>query len=256
MTPRIAIPLPTSFDSAYNRLNFAAYMDAVRECGGEPIEVALDSTTRELCRLAAECDAILLPGSPADVSPAKYGQSADEATAPADERREAVDQFLLEDAWRVYKPVLGICFGTQMLNVWRGGTLVQDLAPQPVPHSAGRAVAIAHTASILPGSLLAGIVDPEECTLVEDYPRLPVNSSHHQAVGIAAGDLVISARCPQDGVVEAIESAEPGRFVLGVQWHPERTFQSSSTSRALFERFVAEARTSAIRTRRPVTVAG
>jgi putative glutamine amidotransferase len=133
---------------------------------------------------------------------------------------------------------------------------VQDVAPQPVPHSAGRAVAIAHTASILRGSLLAGIVDPGECTLVEDYPRLPVNSSHHQAVGIAAGDLVISARCPQDGVVEAIESAEPGRFVLGVQWHPERTFQSSSTSRALFERFVAEARTSAIRTRRPVTVAG
>jgi putative glutamine amidotransferase len=244
MTPKIAIPMPTTFDPAYNRLNYSAYADAVRNCGGEPIEVALSLDEAEVRRLADECEGILLPGSPADVDPTTFGQERDEATAPADAARERVDRTLLEEAYRARKPVFGICFGTQMLNVFRGGSLVQDLAAMPVNHPAGRGVAVAHTAAVAAGSLLSGIVDESECARVEGLLRLPMNSSHHQAVGIPGAGLQVSARCPQDGVVEAVEAARDGvqsHFVLGVQWHPERTMDSSSTSRALFNRFVDEA---------------
>jgi putative glutamine amidotransferase len=240
MIPRIAIPLPTSFDLEYNRLNASAYADAVRKSGGEPIEISLALTERELTQIARTCDGILLPGSPADVDPATYGQMRDEATAVADPLREATDRLLLAEAWQVQKPVFGICFGTQMSNVSRGGTLVQDLGVQPVNHAAGRSVAIAHTAAIAPGSLLARLVGTSEIMEIDSYLRLPVNSSHHQAVGIVATDLRVSARCPQDAVVEAIEAVGEG-FLLGVQWHPERTFHSSPSSRALFHGFIAAA---------------
>jgi len=246
MTPRIAIPLPTSTDHAYNRLNFPAYADAVRACAGEPVEFALDLSRSEAARLSSSCQAILLPGSPADVDPADYGQARDQATAPADPAREAIDWLLLEDAWLLRKPVLGICFGIQSLNVFRAGTLIQDIAVMPVNHAAGRSVAIAHTVSVAAGSLLASVVDANEAAVVDGYLRLPVNSSHHQAVGIAGFDLCVTARCPQDAVVEAVEGAysaddEARHFVLGVQWHPERTFHSSATSRAIFSRLVEEA---------------
>jgi len=244
MTPRIAIPTPTSFDLTYNRANLPAYVDAVKRAGGEPVEVQLALDDVEVRRLAATCDGILLPGSPADVRPELYGQERIEATSPADIAREQVDRALLEEAYRVGKPVLGICFGTQMLNVWRGGTLVQDLEVLPVNHSAGKAVAVAHAASVVPGSVLGGIVDSGEVSGNGDALRLPMNSSHHQSVGIPGSGLQVTARCPQDGVVEAIEAPFEGaqpHFVLGVQWHPERSVETSATSRALFSRLVEEA---------------
>ncbi|SNS34108.1 putative glutamine amidotransferase [Granulicella rosea] len=244
--PRIAIPLPTSTDQPYNQLNWPAYATAIARCGGEPVVVSLDLSPRAIVELANTCQGVLLPGSPADVNPWKYGQQPDEATAPADLPRENVDELLLQDAHNLYKPILGICFGTQMLNVWRSGTLVQDLTILPVNHSAARGVAVAHTAAVAEGSLLASITRE-----VVDEERIPVNSSHHQAVGIAGDGLRVSARCPQDGVVEAIEGGQgeahdalasrPAHFVLGVQWHPERTFDQSPISAAIFARFVAEA---------------
>lgn len=247
--PRIAIPIPTSFDLDYNRRNWPAYAAAISAAGGEPVEVPLNLSPHDIATLAATCHAILLPGSPADVDAALYGQQRDPAAAPADPAREAVDRLLLEAAHRLRLPLLCICFGTQFLNVWRGGTLVQDLAPLPVNHSA-RAVAVAHTALIDVGSLLATLVDPAEAAREGEFVRLGVNSSHHQALGIAGADLRVVARCPQDGVVEAVEAVfDPGaptapeaqHFVLGLQWHPERTAAVSATSRALFTRFVEEA---------------
>ncbi len=246
--PRIAIPLPTSTDQPYNQLNWPAYAEAVTRSGGEPVAVPLDLSPRAIVELANTCQGILLPGSPADVNPWKYGQQPEEASARADLPRENVDELLLQDAHNLYKPILGVCFGTQMLNVWRSGTLVQDLTVMPVNHSAGRSVAVAHTAVVAPESLLASIIHEAG---PENAERMPINSSHHQAVGIAGDGLRVSARCPQDGVVEAIEGGQgephgaspdrPAHFVLGVQWHPERTFDQSPISAAIFQRFVAEA---------------
>jgi putative glutamine amidotransferase len=242
--PRIAIPIPTSTDFEYNRRSWAQYASALERSGAEPVEVPLNQQPAETARLISECQGILLPGSGADVNPQKYGQDADPECAPADLARENVDELLLQDAHNMGKPIFTICFGTQMLNVWRGGTLVQHLAGMPVNHKAGRTVGVAHTAAVAPDSLLGQLATTENPPEEGGFLRLPVNSSHHQAIGIAGDGLRVSARSPEDGVVEAVEGAPDGvggNFVLGVQWHPERTFDSSAASRALFSRFVAEA---------------
>lgn len=240
MQPQIAIPLPTSEDHEYSRLNWNAYASAVREAGGEAVEVSLTLTPQALTRLFNEVDGILLPGSPADVDPACYGHPRDPASAPVDAAREATDRLLLELATATRKPILGVCFGAQMLNVFHGGTLVQDLTILPVNHAAARGVLVAHMVEVSRGSLLASIVE-QAGEATEDLCRLPVNSSHHQAIAIPGTGLAVSARCPQDGVIEAVEGV-PGHFVLGIQWHPERTTAISATSRALFLRLVEEAR--------------
>jgi putative glutamine amidotransferase len=247
--PRIAIPVPTSFDQAYNRQSWPQYAAAIERSGAQAIEVQLNQLPAETAKLLATCQGILLPGSGADVNPQKYGQEPAEETAPPDPARENVDELLLQDAHNMGKPIFTICFGTQMLNVWRGGTLVQHLTGMPVNHKAGRAVGIAHTAAIPTDSLLGSLVQaevPAAATPLSEsgFLRLPVNSSHHQAIGIAGDGLRVTARSPEDGVVEAVENtpdAVGGNFVLGVQWHPERTFDQSAASRALFARFVAEA---------------
>lgn len=164
-------------------------------------------------------------------------------TANPDDARENADRVLIQDAYNLRKPLLTICYGMQFLNVWCAGTLIQDLLPIPVNHRAGKSVEVAHTALLAPGSKLASIAEEmQEGSVTEKGWRLPVNSSHHQAVDTAGNGLQVVACCPEDGVIEAVEGAKPGHFVLGVQWHPERSFESSPTSRLIFERFVAAAR--------------
>jgi putative glutamine amidotransferase len=245
--PRIAIPIPTSFDLDYNRRSWPQYAAAVERSGGEPVEVPLDAPPAATAALIATCTGVLLPGSGADVNPQKYGQEAAPECAPADAAREAVDELLLQDAHNMGKPILGICFGTQMLNVWRGGTLVQDLLVMPVNHSAGRAVAVAHGVAVAPESLLGDLVTGDEAAERDGFLRLGVNSSHHQAIGVPGDGLRVVARSTEDGVIEAVEGGQAAteglgnHFCLGVQWHPERTFDTSAASRQLFARFVAEA---------------
>ena len=241
MKPRIAIPTPTTGDVAYNALNWPAYADAVSASGGDPVRMALGASREETMQLAQGCQGFLLPGSPADVSASKYGQARDPASAPPDEARERMDALLIESAEKSGRPMLAICFGAQTWNVSRGGTLIQDLAVLPVNHSAGRAVGVAHTVALSGGSFLASLCECSEVQIVEGMGRISVNSSHHQAVGIPGAGLCVSARCPQDGVIEAIEDSTKEGFLLGVQWHPERTFSSSATSRCIFLRLVVEA---------------
>jgi putative glutamine amidotransferase len=114
-----------------------------------------------------------------------------------------------------------------------------------VNHKAGRTVPVAHIAAVKPDSLLGELVAEEDIAERDGALLVPVNSSHHQAIETAGDGLRISARTPDDGVVEAIENTPDGlggSFVLGVQWHPERTFDESAVSKALFARFVAEAK--------------
>jgi putative glutamine amidotransferase len=243
---RIAIPAPTSTDVAYNHRSWPQYAVAVERSGGEPVEIPLLATPKEIANLINTCQAVLLPGSPADVNPHKYGHEPIPECAPTDNPRENVDELLLQDAHNLYKPIFAICFGIQILNVWRGGTLVQDLTILPVNHSAGSSVAIAHAAAIAPESLLGTLLTADEAPEQDDFLRLPINSSHHQAIGIPGDGLRIAARCPQDAVIEAVEGGQASEgatahFVLGVQWHPERSYDISPASRALFDRFVAEA---------------
>jgi putative glutamine amidotransferase len=246
--PRIAIPLPTSTDVTYNKRSWPQYATAVRRSGGEPVEIPLLATPVEIANLINTCQAVLLPGSPADVNPHKYGQDPIPECSPTDNPRENVDELLLQDAHNLYKPIFAICFGIQFLNVWRGGTLLQDLSILPVNHSAGGKVAIAHTAAVAPESLLGAVLTKDEAPEQDNFLRLPINSSHHQAIGIPGDGLRVSARCPQDAVIEAVEGGQAiegatAHFVLGVQWHPERSYDISLASRTLFDRFIAEATT-------------
>jgi putative glutamine amidotransferase len=237
--PRILIPEPTSTDSEYNQRGWSQYAAAVEQAGGIPVPVPLHASQEEQARLIADAQGVLLPGSHADVNPEKFGEPLDPHSTPADPLREAADELLLQDAFNLQKPIFGICYGMQSMNVWRGGSLVQHLET-PVNHTPGRHIAEAHQVALAPGSLLADLAamaQPAEAPVF-------VNSSHHQAVARVGDQLHPVAISPVDGTVEALEATEAGvdaPFVLGVQWHPERTYASSPLSRELFRAFVEAA---------------
>jgi putative glutamine amidotransferase len=216
--------------------------------GGEPVRVPLDRSAAEVKALTESCDGVLLPGSPADVDPAKYAAARDPKTAAADLRRDAVDELLLDDAYRLRKPVLAICYGLQILNVYRKGSLVQHIK-SGVNHEAGKKVPIAHTVQVTRGSRLAEVVGGAKA----DLGSVPVNSSHHQCAASPGDGLRVVARCREDGVVEALEGTEQHHFVLAVQWHPERSVDDDAPSRAIFSALVkaAEARREDLLSREP-----
>jgi putative glutamine amidotransferase len=235
MKPRIAIPIPHSSKPDYNERTLPHYIQALKQSGAEPAIVPLDATPAEIARMVTSCQGVLLPGSPADLDPAKYDAPKDPHTNPADEPRDRVDELLIQDAHNMRKPLFGICYGMQAINVWRTGTLVQHLPQQPVNHEAGPAVQQAHDITFEPASLFATIISNGGGT------RTPVNSSHHQSVEHPGDGLRIVAHSTEDGVVEAVENINPDHWLVAVQWHPERTFQSEESSRKLFRAFVEAA---------------
>jgi putative glutamine amidotransferase len=235
MRPRIAIPVPHS-DANYAGRALPQYEYAVKLAGGDAVTIPLAASASEIQRLVDPCDGILLPGSRADVDPAKYNETRGAKTADADRRRDYVDELLLNDAYRARKPLLGICYGLQSLNVHRAGSLVQHIE-SPVNHEAGRAVPVAHTINVDADSKLAEIVKDSAAAMT----GVPVNSSHHQSVGRLGEGLRIAACCPDDAVVEAVEGTSPDHFVLAVQWHPERSVDDDAVSRAIFSALVKAA---------------
>jgi len=239
MKPRIAIPVPNSKRPLYVGLALPQYERAVRNAGGEPVIIASNASSAEIAQAVKSCDGVLLPGSPADVDPEKYGAARHPDTAPSDPFRDNTDELLLQDAYNMRKPVFGICYGLQSLNVWRTGTLDQAV-PSNINHNAGRKVAQAHPVKIDPESKLAAILK-QAGALPEAEPIIPVNSSHHQAPETVGDGLRLVAWSPEDGVKEAVESTAPDHFVLGVQWHPERTYDSEPASRAMFQAFIRAA---------------
>ncbi len=261
MPRRIAIPMPHSLDQEYSERAIPQYERAVVIAGGHTVRIALDAEPAEVRSLIEGCDGVLLPGSKADVDPARFRQEKSPHTAPADFQRQQVDDLLLEYAYAHRKPVLGICYGLQSLNVFRGGSLIQhipDFLPEgtrtKVNHEAGNNIPVAHTVEVISNSVLAkgacGDSRPRlsgraklgraECG--QDSLTLQVNSSHHQSADSIGRGLRISARCPDDGIIEALEGTEPGHFVLAVQWHPERSVEDDEHSGDIFRALVEAAR--------------
>jgi putative glutamine amidotransferase len=234
MSVPIAIPEPTSSDAEYNRRSLPAYLEALKAAGATPVVVALNEPQERVAKLLAGVQGILLPGSRYDVDPQRYGEDPIPECCAADPARTAVDELFLQEAFNLRKPILAICHGTQSLNVWRNGALIQDLKTA-VNHRPGREVVEAHPVRIAPESRLTGLLAPDETGEIQ------VNSSHHQAIRVPGDNLRVSAVSPGDGVIEAVELDTPGHFVLGVQWHPERTYTQSAFSRELFAAFVEAA---------------
>ena len=241
MRPRIAIPVPHAGDPAYAERALPQYERAVEMAGGEAVRIPLNQSPAEVMKLIERCDAVVLPGSKADVDPAKYGAPRHRQTADADSQRDTVDELLLQDAYNMHKPVLGICYGLQILNVYRTGTLLQHVE-SPVNHAAGRKVPVAHTVDVEPQSKLAEIIAAGMPVDRQTSVVLNVNSSHHQVADVVGDGLRVAARSPRDGAIEALEGTSPDHFVLAVQWHPERSVDDDEPSRAIFRALVKAAR--------------
>jgi putative glutamine amidotransferase len=241
MRPRIAIPVPHSGDAEYAERALPQYMQAVEMAGGEPVRIPLNRSSAEVVKMIESCDGVVLPGSKADVDPAKYRAPKDPKTAPADSPRDAVDELLLQNAYAGHKPILGICYGLQILNVYLGGTLLQHIE-SPINHEAGKSVPVAHTVKVDSASRLNAIIVGSGKTAETSARPMAVNSSHHQAAEVEGKGLRVVARSTEDEIIEALEGTDPTHFVVAVQWHPERSVDQDEGSRALFRALVDEAR--------------
>lgn len=199
------------------------YAAAVAAAGGTPVLLPLQPDPAALVR---EIDALLLPGGDDFLPDAPY--PADVRFDPVPERQRAFDDALLRAALERALPVLGICYGAQLLALHHGGSLhhhipldVPGCAEHRLPETTGR-----HALDVVPGTRLAAIVGAA---------RTQVNSLHHQAVATPGRGLRVSARSA-DGVIEAVEG-EAGGFLLGVQWHPEKL--AGAAGQGLFAALVA-----------------
>jgi putative glutamine amidotransferase len=240
---RIALPEPTSTDSAYNQRAWAPYFHALLSSGAVGVPIPLDASVATITKLVSSCSGVLLPGSPADLNPQKYGESPLPECAAADSAREAVDELLLQDAFNFEKPLFGICYGVQALNVWKGGSLIQHLPRvTSIDHDPGPGVLSAHSVRLESDSKLAEIVGTDhDLVSITEPAATVVNSSHHQALSVPGEGLRVTGRCSEDETIEAVEGISDHHFVLGVQWHPERSFDASRASRNLFRAFVESA---------------
>ena len=208
----------------------AGYVECVRRAGGLPLLLAPGETRAgEWLELV---DALLLAGG-GDVDPALYGGRAHPSIGGVDRARDTSEIELVHGAIARGTPLLAICRGLQLLNVALGGTLIEHLPDEvgeTVPHRSKRDYAC-HAVAVERDSRLAGILGT-----TEPNPA----SSHHQALRRVAVGLAVVARAA-DGVVEAAEM--PARcFLVGVQWHPERTAALDAGQQRLFDALVAAAR--------------
>jgi putative glutamine amidotransferase len=212
--PRIAVALRARDPKIVRKAK--AYLDWV-EGGGGAVRLVAPGEPRPL----SGADGLLLLGGE-DVAPERYGET-DRHCERINPQRDAFELALLRSALRNDLPILGICRGVQVIAVVLGGTLLQDLpAERPrgrsrVIHRGPRRTDSRHRIVLAKGTALARLIGRD---------ALLVNSHHHQAVRAMPTGVRVSARSA-DGVIEAIE--HPGKkFVLGIQWHPERWPHKSS----------------------------
>ena len=213
--------------STSNAVNVqSTYVAAVAAAGNTPVVLPATSDRELVARMLAPLDVLLLCGGE-DVEPRRYGAKPSPRLGKVNLRRDAWEFLLLDEAVKRRVPVFGICRGCQVINVYFGGTLWQDLPSERPGEIAHRSKEL-HPVRIVQGSRLAKSLRAE---------NLMVNTSHHQAVKDLAPGFRAVAFAP-DGVVEAIESdALP---VAGVQFHPERLFVLNARRefRELFRQFL------------------
>ncbi|HKA17692.1 MAG TPA: gamma-glutamyl-gamma-aminobutyrate hydrolase family protein [Blastocatellia bacterium] len=233
--PIIGIPCRYNWNTSYYELR-ETYAEALYAAGGTPLLLPLIPEGDYVESLMAHVDAVCLSGAINDVDPLRYGQEPRPKLGPVVPRRDDTDMMLLGAAEARSLPVLAICFGIQSLNVYRGGTLIQDIdseVKEPLKHMQGDLFwRRSHSINITEESLIARLAESTHTT---------VNSHHHQAIDIVGRDLEPIAWAP-DGVIEAVINTRPEQFVLGVQWHPEVGWQNDPLSQALFKHFIAVAR--------------
>jgi len=237
--PRIGIVGATRTD--FEHKTFQAYIDAIENAGGTPVPIKPGTGVEALDRV----DGLVLTGG-LDVDPKEYGQTSDPAmSVEVDAERDALELPLVREAVRRDLPMLAICRGVQVLNVALGGTLVQDVDVQRTGRQAwshqqrksrpdASLDATIHDVDVVPGSRLRAIAGTD---------RLGVNTFHHQVIADVAPELVVTARAVEPDASPLIEAVEAPacRWVLGVQWHPERMWKTGPAHRRLFVELVGAA---------------
>jgi len=239
--PRVGIPWRTSAEEREKvREKLDYYFQAVRKAGAEPEEISLLQPPEQLQQQLEGLQGFVLPGSPADVDPGRYGEARHIKTKTLDPSRDKTDSTILDYALKSSKPVLAICYGCQILNVHQKGTLIQDIRsqkPESGPHG---------STDLPPGSIKGDIQHEASLEADSRLARLNegthanINSSHHQAIGRPGKDLRVTAHAP-DGIIEGVEWTGDSNWVTGVQWHPER-MPGDAFAERLFGEFVAAAR--------------
>lgn len=210
------------------------YSEALEGVGAIPLHIALIPNKDYIRQVLKTLDGILLPGSDTDVDPLRFGAEPHPKLKRIIYDKEETDLLVLAEAEKLKIPVLGICFGMQVLNVFRGGTLIQDIEaeiPNCIKHEQGIPLARnSHSIVVEKESILSSLIEDEKAT---------VNSHHHQAIGKIGKNLKATAWA-KDEVIECIEDTGKDNFVMGVQWHPELSWDKNYLSRRIFERFIQE----------------
>jgi putative glutamine amidotransferase len=186
-----------------------SYVLAVKEAGGVPIVLPNgDGSSDKIAEYLDLLDGLIMPGG-ADIPPSEWGEEPHPTTQILEENRYLFEKELIT-TWikKTNKPLLGICLGSQWINVAHGGSLIQDIPSEFGVNHRG----VTHQVTLESSSRLCEIFGET---------KLLVNSFHHQAVGRLGEGLKLVAKSP-NGIVEATETTDPDRFLIGVQWHPEK----------------------------------
>jgi putative glutamine amidotransferase len=211
------------------------YGEAVAAAGGVPLHISLIPDAEVVGEIVGRLDGVLLPGSASDVDPLLYDREPHRKLGAVHPLKDETDLLVLKELEGRRLPLLAICFGMQVWNVFRGGSLIQDIAsevPSALKHEQGAPrERPSHRLSIRPESLLGSLAG--EVSAV-------VNSHHHQALEKIGEGLQASA-WSSDGLVEAVEDTRQGRWALGVQWHPELGWEKDRLSGSIFGAFVKAA---------------
>lgn len=227
------IGLTPQYDYEKNRVWVGPnYLDAIRAAGGVPIVLPLIIDKEELAVAANVCDGFLFTGGP-DISPFRFQEETIRQCGVVVPERDKMEEDLFCLTMEADKPILGICRGIQVLNVFLGGTLYQD-----IPAQLGSASQLAHSQNS-GNSVLSHSVIVEKDSLLYDIVSkeyLQVNSFHHQAIKDIAPSLKSAGVAP-DSIIEAIYHPEK-KFFLGIQWHPEHLFRSNEDALLIFRAFV------------------
>ncbi|MDT7690436.1 MAG: putative glutamine amidotransferase [Acidobacteriota bacterium] len=210
------------------------YAEAVEAKGGVPLHVPLIPDPDYISAVVSRLDGVLLPGSDSDVDPLRYGCEPHSKLGTVHPLRDETDMLVLKEVERLGLPLLAICYGMQVWNVFRGGSLIQDIAsfvPAALKHEQGAPrERPSHTISIRPEGFLRSFAGTESVS---------VNSHHHQALEQLGQGLQATA-WSSDGLIEAVEDMREGHWGLGVQWHPELGWEKDNLSAAIFSTFVSE----------------
>ena len=221
------IAIPKFKDGLFRKYMQSKYTASLRRAGAKAVWIETDDLGKAIQEMLA-CDGLLLSGGE-DVNPAFYGQTATEKCGKIVPARDHAEMKMLEAFLSTGKPILGICRGEQLMNVFFGGTLHQDIADVATSchDDYPRKNRGNHEVSVTRGTKLAEIMGQE---------TFLANSLHHQAVDKVAPALILAARS-EDGIVEGVEHpAHP--FCIGVQWHPEHMSAYSKLQRRIFDAFV------------------